>query len=480
MSISKKKLSGVLNFSFINTIFILIIYYSSLNYTFENWVVSSAGLILLKLLVTLVYFRKNNINFFSFTNFFIVLLYLFHYGQMLVSGIFKRKDFSTVTNWIFMTPQALVYNGIIFSLIITFFIEIGIILSVSKKQKVDRKESKLVSNKVYKIVGWFFIIISFPIELSTTLQQIRVSLQSGYLASINEVGVPGIVGLIGSLFYIGTIMLILVYLKEQRKVISSIIAIFLAVFLVLDMFSGGRHLSVMYLLLLVYIYNYKVRKINYKNIIFVIIMGILFLAFLNSVRDFRSLPNKNISDFLILLQYYLIEVNSFISMIEELGGSILTVFLTIEQVPDHIPFALGRTYLQSLSTLLININGTLTDIFNYSHFVRILQFFYSGNLSHVSSLGGSIIAELYFNFSYFSILPAFLIGFTVNKISMNIEYHLINNDIYKFCFYIPIFIYGLIWVRDAFGTLVRPVVYIGILLYLIFNTLQFSIKKNKK
>src|SRR5699024_5130033 len=107
--------------------------------------------------------------------------------------------------------------------------------------------------------------------------------------------------------------------------------------------------------------------------------------------------------------------------------------------------ALGKTYIQSLSTILLNINGLLTEVFNYAHFVRLLQFYYVGSLSNVSSLGGSIIAELYFNFSYFGIIPAFFIGFSLNKISLKMKIYLENNDIYKFSFYIPVFIYSLIW-----------------------------------
>ena len=49
-------------------------------------------------------------------------------------------------------------------------------------------------------------------------------------------------------------------------------------------------------------------------------------------------------------------------IIVELGGTINTLYLTMQQVPDTIPYAYGATYPLSILSIIPNIGNIFTNI----------------------------------------------------------------------------------------------------------------------
>ena len=57
-----------------------------------------------------------------------------------------------------------------------------------------------------------------------------------------------------------------------------------------------------------------------------------------------------------------LEGDSIKDMIVELGGTINTLYLTMQQVPDTIPYAYGATYPLSILSIIPNIGNIFTNI----------------------------------------------------------------------------------------------------------------------
>lgn len=98
-------------------------------------------------------------------------------------------------------------------------------------------------------------------------------------------------------------------------------------------------------------------------------------------------------------------------------------------------------------------------------------------------MGGSYIAETYYNFLYSGLILAVIIGFIVTKVSNKIENIIFDKKYLTIDYYLTFFIGVLWWVRDSFYYLVK-ISLAGALLYFILQMLtkyllfHFS-KKNK-
>lgn len=436
--------------------FLFIIFMISIrNIDFYTWSKYFTAIIIGQFIFQYMFFKLIEFKLFSLTGMFILLSYLFHFGQILIMVLFPNYEFRRFNYIIFYDSQG-IKMALEFALITILMVGFGILISSNNRTK--NITFKYTLSRCKKI-GWIIVFFTFPIQIYIDTTKLVISITKGYLATY-QAGIAGIWSAIGFISFIGFALLILGYKEHKKK--SLLIFAFIIVYLLLTMFSGHRGHQLTIILFLTYIVHMTIYRIRGKRLIFMFVIMFVGLAFLNTLATFRGVSGKTIMKFWKLFIYNL-KGNSIKDIIVELGGTIKTLYLTMQQVPDTIPYAYGATYPLSIFSIIPNIDNAFTNINTFASFTKNLQ---------GSALGGSYIAELYYNFSYFGFLIAPFVGFFVNRISKKVENLIYNKDYLNLAYYAPLFIYILWWPRDTFYSLVRPFVWSAVLLFVLNNIIK--------
>lgn len=430
---------------------------------FINWKKMFVILIFSVFIIQCFFMKIIKLNIFSLSGIFLVLSYLFHFGQLIIMVLFPDYNFGRFNYYAFYDSSGL-KEASGFALITILMVGFGIISSFINKHYFNIKIDSESNLKQYKMIGWIIVFISFPIQVYIDFTKIYISITHGYLETYN-IGIAGVWGSIGFLSFIGFVLLILGYSRDKKKSIS--LFVFIIVYLLITMISGHRGHQIIKIIFYFYVFNKAIYKIKAKNILLYGILGFFMLALLNTIMAIRSIEGKTLGLFLESLLEAL-KGDSLKDMIVELGGTINTMYLVIQQVPKNTSHTYGITYITSIFSIMPNIGGVFTNLNNNS--------IYQKNIIG-SALGGSYIGELYYNFSYFGIVVGFFIGSFISRISQKFDLFLENKDYLRVAYYSPLFIYILWWVRDSFYSMVRPFIWTYIVVYILKKSI--SIRKTK-
>ena len=438
------------------SIFLVLIVLSIRNINYNIWIRWFCIIILIQFVFQYLIFRQFDFNFISLSGFFLVFSYLFHFGQILIAGLFPTYQLQHF-NYIKVLNPDTIQRAAMFSLFVIIMVEFGMLIFMRKGKTNYVYNCKKSDMDKCKSIGWMLVVITFPIYLYLDVDKLIMSANYGYLATYKR-GIPGVFSAIGFLSFSGFGLLILGYSKEKKK--SLILFVLVVIYLILSMFSGHRGHQLTILIFLIYILHKAVYRINFIQLIIIGLMGFFFSAFLNTIFLFRGLEGKNFSMFFEFFIYNLHNVNPILELIGEMGGTIRTPYLVMQQIPSDKPYAYGMTYLMSIFSILPDIGDIFSEINTYACFTKNLA-------GH--ALGGSYIGELYYNFSYFGIFFAIFVGLFVNYISQKIEDLLKEKNYFKVGYYTSLFIYLLWWPRDTFQSILRPTVWGVAILYMIEN-----------
>src|SRR5699024_8881835 len=184
--------------------------------------------------------------------------------------------------------------------------------------------------------------------------------------------------------------------KNETKKFYSLFS-FLFIYVLLTMINGSRGKQIIIIILLFYVFYYKIdKKIKISFIISTIIIAFFGMVLINTIAEIRLLPSISYS---IFFEYFFdsIKNNPIGEIISEVGSTIQTPYLIIDQVPRRLPYGLGKTFLYSPFTIFPNLGGILQRFIKQINFIPQIQ---------GSALGGSYIGELYYNFGNFSFFIA--------------------------------------------------------------------------
>ena len=154
-----------------------------------------------------------------------------------------------------------------------------------------------------------------------------------------------------------------------------------------------------------------------------------------------------------------------------MGATLWTPYLVEVGNKSLHPY-LGQTFINSLITIVPNVFRSAM----YSNIQRkaVIGYILMDNL-HVKGIGGSYIAEMYYDFQNFYWVGGLIFGYFYNNISMKSKEALENHNYMQLSRYLPLMILSIFWVRDTFCGLLRGVVWFS-LLYFLFT----HIEKHKK
>lgn len=419
---------------------------------YQNWLTAFACIIVLSLCLNVLFLRRRGYKVVSFLIIFVALLYLFHFGQVILYGFFPSYE-TTGYNFIKKGTQSVI-NALLFSYLVINFIVAGSIL-VNKPK--DNKSVRLLKRKQYKFIALFFICVSFPMQLYIVIKSIIASQALGYGESLH-LGFSGAYSQIANFYIVGFVMLLILNKNNHKR--KNFIFLLEICFLLFTMLSGSRiyAMTAMLVIFIVYFYNSHLA-IRQKIILFVALVLILqFIVVIAKVRETAGFSFE-----LILRNIIDLKNNVFLSILEEFGSSIASVYITVEQVPSSMQFSFGITYLKSLAGILVNIPGI--DLYSF-----VDSACYIKQLSGTLAYGGSLIGELYYNFGFLVSLPvSFLIGYVAGSIDRKTSYYLSKGLNLELPMLVMVLYSHIIWVRGYFSNIVRAVGWAAILIYILFK-----------
>ena len=227
-SISIKKIRYSLILLLLNFILFLFLYFIDCEY--KKWISYFAISLIISIFFNFLILRKNRTNMLSFISLWIIILYLFCFGQVFLYGFFPNYV-ATKTNYLFPESEN-IKRALYFSYWVINFIFVGAIFSSKKSIKFTE-----ISRKSYKTIMLIFLIIFIPLQAYYVLKNISIARTYGYEEVLHS-GFSGVYAQLASLYLIGASMLIV--FTRKHKTYNAIIYIIELLFIFISMFSGSR------------------------------------------------------------------------------------------------------------------------------------------------------------------------------------------------------------------------------------------------
>ena len=240
---------------------------------------------------------------------------------------------------------------------------------------------------------------------------------------------------------------------KEHKLIFLLVILYKGIM----MMSGSRQYNVVFLLIWIYLYAYILHKINIKKQIIVCLTAFLGFIFISVIGMVRSDNVVNFND----LSYFFTRFNLetvFGNALGEYGSAFITLLVAVNYTPGLLSFGLGKSYIAGVLSTVPLLVAQFTPLKDASMFVTQLP----GSIKF--SLGGSYLGELYYNFSWFGIIPCILLGFSMTKIQIILS---TNVDLIKKCFYAILAVLLILYIRGYFSDMMQKIIWIYITLYAV-------------
>lgn len=443
----------------------VIVYFTGQNKTFSDFLVTMAVVSLLQLILNMFFLKLRKINLFSPISLFIIFLYIFNFGQVLLKGFVPNYDFLfDVSDHI---GQQLYIKTSIFCLVIIFLFVVGVLISY--KDVNASKDMKDYHEHYYiycKPIGFILLFLSLPFMLYLDITKILASISGGYQA-IFDIEKPGFFGILSYLFLPAIILLLFAY--KDNKFTVRVIFILTVLYKIMTMLGGQRGYAVVFIIVLSYIFVSKVQRISLRNSILYTFIAYFILNILSVIKSIRGISDKNFGTLSNAFSETL-ENNIIFKTLEEFGGTLYTTSLALSYYPDTLSNLHGSGYFFPLLTVFPNVGGILNQFTDNNWAVQLS--------SLVPGIGGSFIAEIYVNFGqYFSYLFPILLGMLMGKLSYIYEQKVKYNHYLIISMYAITFSMSLLWVRGSFEILVRNTIWPAIMIYLLYFILKNTFRK---
>src|SRR5690606_33413580 len=302
---------------------------------------------------------------------------------------------------------------------------VGYSFSITKPPKIKHKIQKIFSLKPLKLINLILFVLFLTQIDSTFLDS----------ALYGDRKMSSLLGY-AILFYETSFIALTVHIirntiiDEKRLVLKEYIQhygycfyIFLA-YLLCTLFSGDRG-PIIYLILMVAFGYVFIANINISTIKFYIVFfgSAIAVSLLGIIRRF-SLQKGAIDNVLSADYYNRYYPNSVMPFTKELAGSIRTVHIGIDAVPEKYDFFYGLFTFQNFSLIIPGFNGFINNNLGinleYLTSAKFLTFIDLG-ASATWGIGTSAVADVYLDFGVLGlILIFFFFGYFSRKIEVNV------------------------------------------------------------
>lgn len=406
---------------------------------FTDATIALISLVYIQIVANALFLTKGNSKYISFGLIFFVLISLFNYGSFLTLG---KEAFINYDNEIVFAALKLTF-WVIGAFCIGYYIKRNVKEYDCSEMQINLSSSNLA---LIKKVSKILIIISIPFLFYIDFQRIGHTITEGYdglygIGANNPIIKYG--SLLANLARPSLLLLMISYYYEPKK--ARQVLILFVCYSLFSMLSGARIIATVYILtfLLFYIKIY-VRNLSAKNIILLGALTIFMVTFLPSISAYRG--GGDVSSLSMESGSYYEEGGSVKAFASEFGDSFDCVLLSMMYIHK---FNYGLTYIVSFLAISPKIPQFLWPITetNFS-FVKALPEYAQ------AYLGGSCIAEAYYNFGIFMPLFFILVGMAVCKIDEGLT-ELSTKNIFSCILNIALVPCIIHWVRGMFLCLMQ-------------------------
>ncbi len=399
---------------------------------------------------------------------FMVFMYIFMCGRVWLNCFGLDGDIFWVLHTFF--PHDVMARASMYCLCCIQAIFLGLLCTKQKMPLVYERNSEYTDSNRLFLTGILLLLIGLPCQIYVDIHSIRATLSSGSYLSIT--GVTGLIDDFAFLLIPG-ILCLMESRPKQRKVIFGAIG---AYFLLVMSLTGNRRYYVTsivaigaYLLYVIRRDKPQKEKISIKRYVFIGILGVLFLSFLQVLREIRVNGLGSLSEFLINHGSDIFVVDDLLyEVLAEFGISFFSVTNIIANVPTMLPFQYGMTFVGMLPFLL-PVGFLLGDLF-------VLAEPSAGiNAATVNGLGSTLLGDLYANFGSAGILFSFLFGIILSKI-VNLSKR--EQGGIKLVMYYSLYRIMINLVRCTVFEVYRPSIWMYCIVYIIYWS--FGKKKDVK
>lgn len=409
----------------------------------------------------LLYKTTNKINFFLL---FIGVGFAFEFGQSM--SVFLGGYNSMNPSW-FLNINSGYFNGneiweafFFMHMLMMSFVTAYIIFYKNNTQINERKYESAIPQRRFKkecLIGYFLLVISIVPTFYMLRKDIMTIQVYGYGATLQAAsgGIEKIFVLLSEFFPISIVWL-LIY--EKRKQGTLMILILTAAYMLLQLLGGSRIQVFRFGIILFMIYSLYYKRINKRNMMFFLVVGIIGVFVLSLISSIRTMiyASNNLIELIQKAALNLWENNFIVETLRELGNTQLINTLVYKECPKVVDYAYGTSYLKMIFSVVPNLWGGV-----HPSSVDVDSVF-SSLYSKTTGLGSSFVAEAYWNFGFLSFIFCFVLGkiFAYIDIGLNEVCRLDTKD-NKHTVYIYFYICFLLifWVRSSCNGFGRSLIY---------------------
>ena len=351
---------------------------------------------------------------------FAILLFLFSNGCcLLVSFGVNTKDIYIFSINKFTSNEILsgfLYNSLCF---LMFCIGALCVDSNSKKENEPFKFQR-TTDSAFRLIGTILFVVFIPIDLYFSFRKLIASAQHGFLYLYSDTfssnSIASLLQTFSILVVPGTFLMAKGN-KEKNNVLYWIPLFLLFVSATLTLLAGDRAYPFgIYISLIWFIVDNKKKKIKFKDILLIGILGYIGISAMSFMAEYRLVSNKNIGDFISQFLSFLFGFKVIVNGINETGVSIRPL-LELQGLMNsgNITQTNGGSVLGMIIMFIPSIiRGDLYQIGVSKRWIGIENII--SDHAGVGGLGYSLQAESYANFEIFGWLFFVLWGIIIAKI----------------------------------------------------------------
>lgn len=371
---------------------------------------------------------------------FIIGSYVFHFGQIWVISAGLPVNVGLVlTDWL---NESVLISAAIYSIISINLLHLfALMVMRNRKGKVGFKPlqpTNIIDLRISKILAVSLFLLCLGPRIYIDSQLFHNALEGGYLSIYEMAPQSHLLSVLASFFNIALVSLMICF-RDQKRVWRRVFLWSCAYYLISMFIIGNRGEQILTILLLMWVRHRFIQRFTKRDFVrlgtavFVILLlsPIIAMTRMQNRMDFMK------GDYFSALVGHNLLAESF----GEYGSTLLTLMFAINFAPLQVPFAKGLTYLSSW--LLILPGST----FMFPWVVENIST--SGVLNKFGApLGGSYIAETYFNFGWYGLCAMPVLGYAIGKFSNYLTSDRLDGSIMRAIFASSV-VFGLfMFIRD--------------------------------
>jgi oligosaccharide repeat unit polymerase len=411
---------------------------------------------------------------------FFLIAILFHFGQSWIELLSPdSQSYVSLTEFYSLKK---INVGYFYSACCLMIIHLAVLIAsfiyiYSTKSKDKKKtDKKPIDIGILSSFGLLLFIFSFLPKIIIDIRLFGYVSQGGYLSIYSNPPTGTILLMLYSMagFFYPSVYVLLYCVRYKKLQWNILFYGVICYSLAYGFLIGNRGIMFMFIVSLILFRHFIYKKFTKRETLILGFFALFVLMLSSTIALTRNLAKNNITSGSIVknIEGY----NLVYSSISEFGGTAMSLLVGMRVVPNILPFGKGISYLASSALIIPDPLGLLTRLYPYASFSGVLNDYHEG-------LGGSFIAEAYYNFGDYGFIFMGILGIILGiyLVKMDLGKYFKENStsiIWVSLMYLALLMY----VRDQFNSITSGLLQYTIypwLLYLLFKQI-LTMKVNKK